>query len=81
MIRMYVRQAVDDFETWRRAHAAKAAERAARGVTGEGFHRGLDDPGEVTYWHDFATPDAARTYDSIEQGERGSKIVWFGHAI
>jgi len=86
MIRMYVRQAVGDFETWRKDHEAKAAERAARGVSAEGVHRSLDDPNEVTYWHDFTTPEEARTYadgpgDSIEQGDRGSRIVWFGHAM
>lgn len=86
MIRMYVRHAVDDFETWRKNHAAKAAERAAQGVVGEGCHRGLDDPNDLTYWHDFETPEQARTYadgpgDSTEAGDRGSRIIWFGHAM
>lgn len=81
MIRMYVRHAVDDFHKWRSAHEAEAAQRKALGVVGEGAHRGLDDPNEVTYWHDFATPEEARAYADAAGDDRASRIVWFAHAL
>lgn len=85
-VRLYIRHKIEDFEAWRAAHAARAHERAALGVTAEGVHRGLDDPSDVTIWHDFADPDAARDFANrpearmaLESGASpGSPLVWLG---
>jgi hypothetical protein len=45
-------------------------------------NRGVDDPNDVTLWHDFATPEEARAYaGEAAPDDRGSRIVWFTHAL
>lgn len=62
MYRLFVRHPVRDFERWRSERAAGAAERASSGVRAEGMHRSVEDPADVTFFHDFDTLEAAENF-------------------
>lgn len=63
MIRLYVRQRVQDYEAWRRSHDQAETElRPDSGVVGSGVHRSVDDSDDVTVWHDFETEAEARAF-------------------
>jgi hypothetical protein len=83
--RMFVRHKVGDYATWRKAYDAFDAERMALGVAGQGVYRSIDDPNDVTVWHDFTTTAAAKAFASSERlktamsqaGVQGTPEVWF----
>lgn len=85
MIRMFVRHPVTDFATWRQAYDDFDAERKTMGVMGESVYQALDDPNDVTAWHDFETLEAAQAFigsarlrEVMEQaGVAGDPTVWF----
>ncbi len=89
MIRLYVRHAVEDFEKWRKGYDAHAALRTAHGVTGDGVHQAVDDPNDVTVWHDFETPEEASAFansDGLKRamgdlGVQGAPIVWITQQV
>ena len=55
------------------------------GVTGHAVFQSVDDPNDVTVWHDFDSADAARSFASSSElreamqraGVRGEPQVWF----
>jgi hypothetical protein len=85
MIRMFVRHPVTDFATWKQAYDDFDAERKAMGAMGESVYQSVDDPNNVTAWHDFETLEAAQTFmgsarlrEVMEQaGVAGEPAVWF----
>jgi hypothetical protein len=62
MIRMFVRHAVNDFATWKQAYDAFDAERQSMGAAGHSVFQAIDNPNDVTAWHDFETVEAARAF-------------------
>lgn len=89
MIRLYVRHAVEDFEKWRKGYDTHGPLRAAHGVTGDGVHQGVDDPNDLTVWHDFETPEEASAFVNSpglkgamdELGVKGAPIVWITQQV
>lgn len=85
MIRMFVRHSVTDFATWKQAYEEFDAERAGMGVKGHAVFQSVDDPNNVTAWHDFATLEAAQAFmgsarlrEVMKQaGVAGEPAVWF----
>jgi hypothetical protein len=88
MIRLYVRHAVEDFDRWLAGYRARADLRARHGVKADGVHRGVDDPNDVTVWHDFETADEAAAYAAAPElrdamatlGVKGAPLVWAASA-
>jgi hypothetical protein len=85
MTRLFVRHNVADYKLWRKAYDDFDAERKALGVTGHAVFQSIDDPDDVTVWHDFSTPQSARDFASSSRlkevmakaGVKGAPQIWF----
>lgn len=85
MVRMFVVHSVNEYGDWKQAYDAFDEERRTMGVTGHAVHRSLEDPNEVTIWHDFATREAGEAFVSSERlkevmqsaGVVGEPRIWF----
>jgi hypothetical protein len=85
MVRMFARHSVSDFSKWKKVYDGFDAERKGMGVTGHAVFQSVDDPKDVTLWHDFDTIKAAREFAQSERlrevmseaGVVGKPTVWF----
>ena len=85
MVRLFVRINVADYETWRKAYDHFYGERVAMGVMGDAAFQLVDDPNDVTVWHDFETAEVARAFVSSDTlrnvmqraGVQGEPQFWF----
>jgi len=85
MVRLFARMNVADFETWRKVYDEFYGERSAMGVMGAAAFQLVDDPTDVTLWHDFETADVARAFVSSDAlrnvmqraGVQGEPQFWF----
>jgi len=85
MVRMFAVHSVADYGPWRQAYDSFDAERRTLGVKGDAVYRTVDDPNEITVWHDFATREAAETFASsprlkevmAKAGVVGAPKIWF----
>ena len=85
MVRLFVRHNVADYETWRKAYDQFYGEREAMGVTGDAVFQSVDDPNDLTLWHDFETDEVARAFvlsDALRNvmqraGVQGEPQIWF----
>jgi hypothetical protein len=76
---------VDDYETWRKVYDQFYGERGAMGVMGAAAFQSVDDPNELTVWHDFETSEVARAFvpsDALRNvvhraGVQGEPQFWF----
>jgi hypothetical protein len=85
MIRMFVRHPVNDFASWKQAFNDFDSERGGMGVTAAGVFQSVDDPNEVTVYHDFETIESARAFMGSPRlgevmeaaGVAGEPTIWF----
>jgi hypothetical protein len=85
MLRLLVRHSVADYATWRKHYDDFGEERQGMGLTGHAVYQSIDDPNDVTAWHDFSTREAAEAFASsprlrrvMEQaGLVGTPDIWF----
>lgn len=85
MIRMLVRHSVENYTTWRKAYDAFDAERKKMGVIGDDVYQALDDPNDVTVYHDFRTRKLAESFAASKRlkdvmkgaGVKGQPKIWF----
>jgi heme-degrading monooxygenase HmoA len=85
MVRLFVRHNVDDYGAWRRTYDEFDTQRGPMGVKGDAVFRSLDDPNDVTVWHDFDSDEAARAFVSSQElrdamqraGVQGEPQIWF----
>jgi hypothetical protein len=85
MTRVFVRHDVADYKVWRKAYDDFDAERKMMGVSGHAVFRSVDDPNNVTVWHDFSTPQSAKDFVSSSRlkevmgkaGVKGAPQIWF----
>jgi hypothetical protein len=85
MIRMFVCHAVADFATWKQAYDDFDAERKGMGVVGDAVFQSVEDPNDVTVWHDFETLQSAHDFVGSERlrevmasaGVAGEPTIWF----
>ena len=83
-VRLFVRHEVNDYATWRKVYDDFDAERKAGGVTAAAVYRSVDNPNDVTVWHDFASADKAKAFASSEKlknamkgaGVKGAPQIW-----
>jgi hypothetical protein len=84
MVRLLVRNNVDNYEAWRKVYDEFDAERGPMGVTGDAVFQSIDNPNDVTIWHDFDTAEAARAFASSNElrnamqqaGVQGEPQTW-----
>lgn len=67
MIRLIVRHPVADYDAWRRVYDDFDEERRELGVADHAVYQSVDDPRDVTVWHDFATARAARLFATSDR--------------
>lgn len=85
MVRMFVRHPVTDFAVWKKAYDDFDQERKGMGVTGDAVFRAVDDPNDVTAWHDFESFEAAQAFAGSPRlrevmegaGVAGAPTIWF----
>ena len=85
MARLFVRHNVADYRAWRKAYDDFDAERRKLGVTAHAVFQSIDDPNDVTVWHDFSTSQSAKSFASsarLEEvmgnaGVKGVPQIWF----
>jgi hypothetical protein len=84
-VRMYVRHEGSDYAAWRKGYDAFNAERKSMGVKGAAVYQSVDNPNDVTVWHDFKTAEAAKAFASSQRlkdvmgkaGVKGTPQIWF----
>lgn len=85
MVRLFVRINVADYETWREVYDEFYGKRVDMGVLGDAAFQLVDDPNDVTVWHDFQTAEIARAFASSKvlrdvmqrAGVQGEPQFWF----
>lgn len=85
MVRLFVRHNVADYEAWRKVYDEFDEERRPMGVKGDAVFQSIDDPNDITAWHDFDTAEAARAFVSSDAlraamqraGVQGEPQLWF----
>lgn len=89
MVRMFVRHPVKDFGTWKRVYDDFDQERRDMGVVGQSVFQAVDNPNDITAWHDFETSEAAhsfaessRLHDTMASaGVAGAPTIWFTNPV
>jgi hypothetical protein len=84
MVRLFVRINVADYEAWREVYDEFYGERVAMGVMGDAAFQQVDNPNDVTVWHDFETAEARAfaSSDALQNvmqraGVEGEPQFWF----
>ncbi len=85
MVRMFVRHSVANYRLWRRAYNAFDKERKGMGVVADGVYRAIDDPNDVTVYHDFKDRRRAVSFATSKRlkevmkgaGVQGRPKIWF----
>ena len=85
MVRLFIRRNVADYDAWRKVYDEFDEERRPLGVTADAVFQSVDDPNDVTVWHDFAGTDEARAFVASEAlrnamqqaGVQGEPQIWF----
>ena len=86
MIRMFVRHEVEDFDTWKKVYDDFDQERTKEfGVKGDAVFQSVENPQDVTVWHDFQDVESARTMIESDRlravmdraGVAEEPTVWF----
>ena len=83
MVRMFVRHPVADFVEWKKGY--DAFDREGFGVTDHAVYQSVDDPNDVTVWHDFEDAGSAKAFAQSEElreamgraGVAGEPTIWF----
>lgn len=84
MVRLFVRHSVADYGKWLDGYKRYADMRVSNGVKADAVFQAIDDPNDLTVWHDFATPEAAHAFmanpdlkSAMEElGVSGPPTVW-----
>ena len=74
-----------DFATWKKAYDDFDAERQGLGVAGDAVYQTVDNPNEVTVYHDFNSIEDAKAFASSDKlkevmkgaGVAGEPTIWF----
>jgi hypothetical protein len=85
MVRLFVRHNVNDYGAWRKAYDDFDEQRRPLGVVDDAVFQSIDNPNDVTVWHDFDSAEAAREFVSSDQlrnamqeaGVQGEPQIWF----
>lgn len=83
--RLFVRHSVADYGAWRKGYDSAVEFQKSMGVTAEAVYRSVDNPNDLTVWHDFDSIEAAKTFVGDprlaaalqEIGVQGEPQIWF----
>ena len=89
MATLFVRHKVADFGAWKKGYAEAKQVRDTGGVTSDGVYQSVDDPNDITVYHEFDSIDAARAFASSDVlksamqdlGVVGSPDIWFTNRV
>lgn len=76
MVRMFARHQVADYDAWRKVY--DAFERESLGVRQHAVYRSVDDPNDVTVWHDFDDRATAASFvgsDELKSAMQRAGVV------
>ncbi len=62
MVTMFLRHAVEDYDTWKELFDSLAGAREANGTMSDTVYRHKDDPNMITVMHDFESAEAAQAF-------------------
>jgi len=65
MVRMYARHQVADYDAWRKVY--DAFDRESLGARDHAVYRRVDDPNEITVWHDFDDRATAESFAGSDE--------------
>jgi hypothetical protein len=75
---MFVRHAVADYKTWRKAYDDFASFQNVNGVKAEAVYQAADNPNDITVTHDFATLEVAQAFakrDELKKAMQSGGVV------
>jgi hypothetical protein len=89
MATMFVRHTVSDYAAWRKVYDEFEPTRKSMGVTSHGVYRSVDDPNDITAYHEFASIEAARAFAASDElhhamqnaGVSGPPTIWFTERV
>ena len=67
MVRVFVRHTVADYERWKQEYDSFDKGRGELGVRGDAVFQSVDNPRDVTVWHDFDGLEQAQAFVSSEE--------------
>jgi hypothetical protein len=84
MVRLFVWHIVADYAAWRKVYDDFDPQRRPMGVTAHAVYRSVDNPNDVSVWHDFGTREQAEAFVTSEAlrsamqkaGVQGTPTVW-----
>ena len=85
MIRLFIRHNVADYQAWRQGYDDFDEQRRSMGVTGDAVYQSIDNPNDVTAFHDFDTAEQAQAFVGSDElknamqnaGVQGEPETWF----
>jgi hypothetical protein len=85
MATLFVRHDVRDFSSWKSHYDSFDKERKTMGVTAHGVYQAIDNPNNVTVYHEFKDVNAAKEFAGSarlkevmrEAGVVGAPEIWF----
>jgi hypothetical protein len=88
MVRLFIRHNVADYAAWRQVYDDFDEQRSSMGVKDHAVFRSVDNPNDVTVWHDFDSTDEARSFTASDElrdrmqgaGVQGEPQMWVAEA-
>jgi hypothetical protein len=85
MVRLFIRHNVADYQAWRQGYDDFDEQRRSMGVTGDAVYQSIDNPNDVTAFHDFDTAEQAQAFVGSDElkngmqnaGVQGDPEIWF----
>ena len=77
MVRLFIRHNVADYQAWRQGYDDFDSQRRSMGVKGDGVYQAIDNPNDVTAWHDFETAEEAQALvgsDELKNAMQGAGV-------
>jgi hypothetical protein len=85
MVRLFIRHNVADYQAWRQVYDDFDEQRRSMGVKDDAVYQSIDNPNDVTAWHDFETAEEAQAIVGSDElknamqnaGVEGEPQIWF----
>ena len=77
MVRLFIRHNVADYQAWRQGYDDFDEQRRSMGVKDDAVYQSIDNPNDVTAWHDFETAEEAQAIvgsDELKNAMQGAGV-------
>ena len=89
MVRIFVRHIVNDYQVWREVYDSFEEGRVRLGIKAHEVFQSLNDPVDITLWHDVDSVETARAFldsDKLREamkkgGVVGTPTVWLTRKV